>query len=51
MNLVLSGSGMQARDVTGFVEDFELVGAAGIRKALAESKGVGGGVAFLMSTR
>jgi hypothetical protein len=46
MNFVLSGSGMQARDVTGFAEDFELVDAAGIRKALAESKGVGGGVAL-----
>jgi hypothetical protein len=41
MNPVLSGSGVQARAV----EDFELVDAAGTRKALAESKGVGGGVA------
>jgi len=47
MNLVLSGSEVQARDVEErYVEDFELVDAAGTRKALAESKGVGGGVAL-----
>jgi hypothetical protein len=47
MNLVLSGSGVQARDVEErYVEDFELVDVAGIRKALAESKGVGGGLAL-----
>jgi hypothetical protein len=45
MNLVLSGTEVQARDVEErYVEDFELVDAAGTRKALAESKGVGGGI-------
>jgi hypothetical protein len=47
MNFVLSGSGVQARDVEErYVEDFELVDPAGDRKALAESKGIGGGVAL-----
>jgi|Tabmets5t2r1_1033131.scaffolds.fasta_scaffold10255_1 hypothetical protein len=45
MNLILSGTEVQARDVEErHVEDFELVDTAGTRKALAESKAAGGGV-------
>jgi hypothetical protein len=45
LNLVFSGTGVQARDVEErYVEDFELVDATGARKALGESKAAGGGV-------
>jgi hypothetical protein len=45
LNLILEGSGLQARDVEErYLEDFEVVDEAGDRKALAEAKAASGGV-------
>jgi hypothetical protein len=47
LNLVLSGTGVQARDVEErYVEDFEMMDESSARKALGESKAAGGGVAL-----